>query len=459
MKFANFMLLMLFFQQGFSQQNDDAFLIKEIFDHTLTDKISYNWLKTLTMEIGSRLSGSPQAAAAVEYTYQVMDTIGLDTVWKQPVEVPHWHRGEPEIVRIINSSQGSLELNALALGNSRGTGPEGLHGEVIEVQSLDEVDALGPQVEGKIVFYNRPMDPTFIRTFFAYGGAVDQRGSGASKASEHGAIAVLVRSMASNIDDIPHTGGMYYKEGVAQIPALAISTKDAELLSKIGKNEPVQVYMRNTSRMLNNKMSYNVIGEIRGSTYPDEIIVVGGHLDSWDVGQGAHDDGTGCVHAIESVYQLLKIGYQPKRTIRCVMFMNEENGLAGGREYARVSNELGEFHLAAIESDAGGFSPRGFRSDATETVYEAYFGKLKAWETLLAPYGLHFSRGGSGADISPLKSQNGLLLGLNPDSQRYFDIHHTSEDTFDKVNQRELALGSAAMASLIYLIDKYGLED
>ena len=457
MRILIFLSIIIGFQQASGQEKDDAFFIKEIYNNTLTDRISYDWLRTLTLDIGARISGSPQAAAAVEFTYQVMDTIGLDTVWKQPVEVPHWNRGEPEIVRIVNSSYGTIDLQALALGNSQGTGPKGLHANVIEVQSLDEVEKLGSEIKDKIVFYNRPMDPTFIRTFYAYGSAVDQRGAGASKASEYGALGVLVRSMASNKDYFPHTGGMYYKEGVNKIPAIAISTKDADLLSEILQKEPVQIYMRNTSGMLKNKQSYNVIGEIRGSEFPDEIIAVGGHLDSWDVGQGAHDDGTGCVHSIEAIYQLIKLGYRPKRTLRCIMFMNEENGLAGGREYARVSNINDEFHLAAIESDAGGFSPRGFRSEADESVYEGYFTKLKEWEELLSPFGLQFSTGGSGADISPLKSQKGILLGLNPDSQRYFDYHHTREDTFDKVNQRELALGSAAMSSLIYLIDKYGL--
>ena len=444
--------------QSYGQSDDDAFYIKQIYDQTLSSRISYQWLEFLTKDIGPRLSGSPNAAASVEYTYQIMDTLGFDTVWKQPVEVPHWHRGEPEIVRIINSSRGSIDLNVLALGNSVGTGKSGLNAEVIEVQSLDEVDELGEKVRGKIVFYNRPMDPTFIRTFYAYGGAVDQRGAGASKAAEHGAVAVLVRSMGSNIDDVPHTGGMYYKEEFEKIPALAVSTMDAELLSDLLQKESVQVYIRNTSRMLKNKKSFNVIGEIRGIEFPQEIIAIGGHLDSWDVGEGAHDDGAGCVHSLEAVYQLLRMGYRPKRTIRCIMFMNEENGLVGGRTYAEVSNTAGEFHLAAIESDAGGFTPKGFRTEAHEDVYEHFFGRLKQWEDLFSPYDIRFQTGGSGADISPLKSQKGLLIGLAPDSQRYFDYHHTAEDTFDKVNQRELALGSAAMAGLMYLIDKYGLK-
>ena len=460
MRVLTLLIAIFITSNAIAQNEEDAFFIRKIYDQVMSDRASYDWLKTLTTEIGARLSGSPQAAAAVEYTFQIMDTLGLDSVWLQPVEVPHWSRGEPEIVKIVNSeSIGTISLNALSLGNSIGTGPSGLSAEVIEVKSLDEVDDLGDKVKGKIVFYNRPMDPKFIRTFHAYGGAVDQRGGGASKAAQYGAVGVLVRSMGSNIDNVPHTGGMYYREDVPKIPAIAISTRDAEKLGDLVSREKVTIYMRNTSRMLKNKKSYNVIGEITGSEYPDEIILVGGHLDSWDVGQGAHDDGAGCVHALEVISQWSKLNYRPKRTIRCVMFMNEENGLAGGRKYAEVSDQKGEYHLAAIESDAGGFSPNGFKSDGHEEVFESFFKQIKGWEDLLSPYGLVIEPGGSGADISPLKSQKGLLMGLSPDSQRYFDYHHTQEDTFDKVNQRELSLGSAAMASMVYLIDKYGLKN
>jgi len=231
----------------------------------------------------------------------------------------------------------------------------------------------------------------------------------------------------------------------------------ADQLSDLLKKEKVQVFIKNTSRMLSPKQSNNVIGEWKGSTHPDEIIVIGGHLDSWDVGQGAHDDGTGCVQAIDALRILKAIGYQPKRTLRAVMFMNEENGLGGGRAYAAASNEAGEFHLAAIESDAGGFSPRGFSCDASEAVFTSRFKKLLERFSLLESYDLYIEKGGAGADVNPLKSQNGLLIGLRPDSQRYFDYHHTAIDTFDAVNQRELQLGAAAMAGLIYLIDQYGL--
>ncbi|NNE28276.1 MAG: M28 family peptidase, partial [Saprospiraceae bacterium] len=300
-KYTIGLLLMLGFQQiSLAQTEDtDAFFIKSLYDEALSNPVGYHWLGHLCEGIGGRLAGSPGAAAAVDYTAQVMDTIGLDTVYMQACDVPHWERGDTEIVRIVNSSsQGTVDLGGLALGNSFGTGPAGLTAEVVEVKTLDEVEELGAQnLAGKIVFFNRPMDPTQLRTFNAYGGAVDQRVWGASKAAAAGAVAVLVRSMTTRLDDEPHTGTLVYNEDHPKIPAIAISTKDANLLSQLLNQENVEIFMRNTSRMLQPKRSYNVVGEIRGSTHPDEIIAVGGHLDSWDVGQGAHDDGSGCVHS------------------------------------------------------------------------------------------------------------------------------------------------------------------
>ena len=441
-----------------AQNERDAIYIRKIYDTALTEGRCYPWLTHLCTQIGGRLAGSPQAAAAVEYTRQMLDTIGLDSVWLEPCMVPHWVRGEKEEVRIVNSSKvGSVELNALALGNSVGTNEFGITAEVIEVKSLDEVEKLGEAVRGKIVFYNRPLDPTQIRTFNAYGGAVDQRVYGASKASEYGAVGALVRSMTTRLDDVPHTGTTVYNEGVNPIPAIAISTNDAELLSRLLKEEKVSVFMKSSCKNLDPVLSYNVVGEIRGSEFPDEIILVGGHLDSWDVGSGAHDDGAGCVHAMDVLQVLKRLDYKPKRTIRCVLFMNEENGLAGGLAYAKSSNEKNEFHLAAIESDAGGFTPRGFSCDAVEEIFTDKYKLLTNWLPLLEPYGLMMTKGGSGADISPLKSQKGMLIGFRPDSQRYFDYHHTAIDNIDAVNKRELELGTAAITSLVYLIDKYGL--
>jgi len=380
------------------------------------------------------------------------------SVWLEPCMVPHWVRGEKEKVRIVNSKTlGSIDLRALALGNSIGTTQGGLVAEVIEVKSLDEVDKLGRAgIAGKIVFYNRPMDPTQLRTFNAYGGAVDQRVNGPARASRYGAVATLVRSMTTKLDNVPHTGVTVFNDDPVT-PALAISTNDAELLSGLLAKEKVKIFIEASCKKLKDKLSYSVVGEIQGSEHPEEIILVGGHLDSWDVGSGAHDDGAGCVHAMDVLQILKRIGYKPKRTIRCVLFMNEENGLAGGLSYAEASNKKGEFHLAAIESDAGGFTPRGFSADGDASIFKEKFKNVIEWFPLLEAYDLTFSKGGSGADISPLKSQKGLLFGFRPDSQRYFDYHHTAADNMDAVNKRELELGAASITSLVYLIDKYGL--
>ncbi len=457
--FISFCALFLFctLLNGQSQEADDAIFIRNIYNKVLQDGSAYQWLNHLTTQIGGRLSGSPQAAEAVDYTRMMLDSLGLDSVWLQPCEVPHWVRGEKEEVHIV-TSRGKIILPALALGNSIASPATGITAEVIEVRSLDEVEKLGTEnIKGKIVFYNRPMDPTQIRTFNAYGGAVDQRVHGPSQAAKYGAVATLVRSMTTLHDDHPHTGTMVNKEGVTKIPAVAISTNASEMLSKMLLEKKVTVFLKTNCQTLPPVKSYNVIGEIKGSTHPDEIILVGGHLDSWDVGQGAHDDGAGCVHAMEVIRTLKELNYQPKRTLRCVLFMNEENGLAGGRAYAEAANKNGEIHLAAVESDAGGFTPRGFSCDAENEVFAGLYLKLQQWLPLLEPYGLMLSKGGSGADISPLKSQKGLLIGFRPDSQRYFDYHHTATDTFEAVNQRELELGAAAITALIYLIDKHGL--
>jgi len=438
---------------------DDAFYIRKIYDKALTEGQSYEWLTYLTTRIGGRLSGSPQAAAAVEYSRQMLDTMGMDRVYLQPCIVPHWERGEKEQVRIVNSGAvGSMELKAVALGNSTGTGKFGITAEVVEVKSLDEVDKLGEAgIKGKIVFFNRPMDNKQVNTFAAYGGAVGQRAYGANRAAKYGAVGVIVRSMTTRLDDVPHTGSIAVIEGEPHVPALSISTNDSELLSRLLQKENIQIYMRNTSRMLSPKPSYNVIGEIKGSEFPDEIILVGGHLDSWDLGQGAHDDGAGCVQAMDVIQLLKHLDYKPKRTIRCVLFMNEENGQAGAMAYRDSSMNAKEFHVAAIESDRGGFTPRGFTCDGDASIFEQKFKKLAKWLPLLEPYGLQFEKGGSGADISRLKPQKGMIFGFKPDSQRYFDYHHTNIDNIEAVNKRELELGVAAMTSLVYLIDRYGL--
>lgn len=442
-------LPMLSYGQGHEAQ------LKKIYDTELSSGHTYENLRYLCKEIGNRLSGSPGAAAAVEWTKQLMENYGFDTVYLQPVMVPHWERGGRDVVRVVNSrKQGTLELTSLALGNTQGTGSKGLLGQVVEVKGLAGLQALGSQVKGKIVFFNGPMDPTKVDAFEAYSGAVGQRGSGAAEAAKLGAIGTIVRSMNNRVDGYAHTGNQRYAPNVPAIPALAISTQDAELLSNLlADQSDLQVYLESYGEMKKEKLSFNVVGELRGTEKPEEIIAVGGHLDSWDVGEGAHDDGAGCMQGIEVLRLYKQLGWKPKRTLRAVMWMNEENGLRGGQEYARVAKERGEKHIAAIESDSGGFLPIGFSSTGTE----AQRAKIASWAELLRPYQLwSLQKAGGGADIGPLRDQGTLLIGLLPDSQKYFIYHHTEADVFEAVDKRELELGAAGMAALVYLLDQEG---
>jgi carboxypeptidase Q len=432
----------------------DEKMLRSIFDQALTKSEAYPWLEHICLQIGHRLTGSVQAEKAVTYTRSMLDTLGLDSVWLQPVKVPVWVRGEQEVVR-IKSGGTSTDLSALALGGCQATGTEGITGRIIEVTSWEQLDTLGAkQLKGAIVFYNRPMDATKLNTFEAYGGCVDQRVHGASRAAKYGAVATLVRSMTLRLDDFPHTGSVKYDTLFTKIPALAISTIAAEQLHKTLQKDPkAEAFVRVNSHFKPDATSYNVIGELRGSLDPSKVLLVGGHLDSWDVGHGAHDDGAGVVQSMEVIRILKKMGYKPRYTIRCVLFMNEENGLRGGQQYADEANKKNEIHLCAIETDAGGFTPRGFSFEGDASSIDQLYARVKKYEQLFEPYGLTFTRGGSGADISPLRSQKQLLCGYRPDSQRYFDYHHTAADTFDAVNKRELELGAASMAALIYLLD------
>lgn len=436
---------------------DHASNIKKLYDEALSNGHAYKNLHFLCKEIGSRLSGSPEAAAAVEYTRQLMQSYGFDTVYLQPVMVPHWVRGGKDVVRIINSDKiGSMELDNLALGNALGTGPGGVSGEVIQVNSLEEIEDWGKKLEGKIVFINSKMDPTIINNFSAYGGAVVTRAYGASEAGKYGAKAVIIRSVTNRKDDIPHTGSLRYKPLMPRIPAFAISTNHADLLNDLLKEQrDLKIYVESHGQQLEDILSNNVIGEIKGTEFPEEIIAVGGHLDSWDVGEGAHDDGGGCMQAIEALRLYKALDWKPKRTLRAVMWMNEENGLRGGQEYARVAKEKGENHIAAIESDAGSFRPLGFSSSGDEKERT----KLKSWKKYFEPYGVwNFDQEGGGADIGPLRDQGTLLIGLRPNTQRYFIYHHTPADVFEAVDQRELEMGAASMAALMYLIEQEGLD-
>jgi len=461
MRFYFAFILLVSFQISMAQtpeanEKEDAATIKQIFDTALTSGKAHDWLRFLSLQIGGRLSGSVEAEQAVEYTKTELEALGLDRVYLQPVMVPKWVRGAPEFAYIETTPGVTTTVPITALGGSIATSSMGLKAGVVEVKSLDELEQLGrARIEGKIVFYNRPMEPTLIHTFAAYGGCVDQRYSGAEAAAKFGAVGVIVRSMNLRLDDLPHTGAMSYGDLPLdqRIPAAAISTKGADLLSAtLSLNKQTQFYFKQNSRNFPDVKSYNVIGEIKGSLYPDEIMVVGGHLDSWDLGDGSHDDGAGVVQSMDVLSLLKQVGYRPKRTIRVVLFMNEENGLRGGNEYARVALAEGEKHVFALESDSGGFTPRGFSFDTDKETFK----QIKSWSNYFYPYlSDRFELGGSGADIGPLKPQGLILAGLKPDSQRYFDHHHSDNDRFEHVNKRELELGAAAMTALIYMMDNY----
>ncbi|UGU15259.1 M20/M25/M40 family metallo-hydrolase [Sinomicrobium kalidii] len=452
------LLLLVFLCTGLSlvAQTDDEKQLKAIYNTALLDARGYDWLEYLSNQIGGRLSGSLNAEMAVKYTKKQLDSLGLDKVWLQPVMVPKWVRGIPEVAYIETAPGKTTNVPVCALGGSVPTPAGGVKAQVVEVKGIDELKKLGREkIEGKIVFYNRPMQADLISTFEAYGGCVDQRYAGAMEAAEFGAVGTIVRSMNLRLDDYPHAGSMSYGDlpAAQRIPAAAISTNGAELLSgMLALNPDIRFYFKQTCRQFEDVKSYNVIGEITGSEHPDEVMVVGGHLDSWDLGDGAHDDGAGCVQSMEVLRLLKKTGYTPRHTIRVVLFMNEENGLRGGNKYAEEAKAKNEKHLFALESDAGGFTPRGFTFECND----GDFARIESWKPLFEPYLIHlFEKGYSGADIRPLAGDDIILAGLMPDSQRYFDHHHAANDTFEHVNKRELQLGAATMAALVYLVDKY----
>ena len=437
----------------------DAEVIKTIYKQSLTNGKSYDWLNHLSNQIGSRLSGSLGAERAVAYTKEEMEKLGLDKVWLQPVMVPKWVRGAQEFAFIESTPGKTTNVNICALGGSIATPALGLKAEVVEVKNFEDLEALGPEnIEGKIVFYNRPMQADLILTFEAYGGCVNQRYKGAVEAIKYGAVGVIVRSMNLRMDDLPHTGSMTYDNLPVdrRIPSAAISTNDAELLSTMLKlDKSIKFYFKQNCKQLKDVQSYNVVGQITGSEFPNEYMIVGGHLDSWDLGDGSHDDGAGVVQSMDVLRLLKESSIKPKRSIRVVLFMNEENGLRGGKKYAELAKQKGENHVFALESDSGGFTPRGFSFDCND----ASFNQVLSWQPLFKPYLIHyFEKGGSGADVGPLKTETNVLAGLRPDSQRYFDHHHASNDTFDAINKRELELGAATMTSLVYLFDKYGVN-
>ncbi len=439
----------------FDQETSDV--ITTFYGDALEFKESYELLRGLSKDVGKRLSGSEGAKKAVLWSKEVMEGYGFDTVYLQEVMVPHWERGELEEAYFYNGKN-KINLSILGAGGTVSTPKEGITAEVVEVSSLDEVDELGREnVEGKIVFYNKSFNQRYINQGASYGQTGFQRRSGAVKAAEHGALASVFRSLSSSTyEDFPHTGGMSYREGLDSIPHGGLGVLSSEKLSQALKENPeLTLTVKLSGRWFPDALSHNVVGELRGSKSPKKIITVGGHLDSWDVGEGAHDDGAGCVHSIGALRLFQKQNIKPNNTIRAVMFMNEENGLRGGQKYADVAVKDNEQHIAAIESDASGYVPRGFGFSGSDEQHKKIQDWLKYFDKNTISY---FSKGGGGADIGPLHRQTGTpMFGLSIDGQKYFEMHHTAKDVFELVNARELELGTASMASLVYLIDKYGL--
>ncbi len=438
-------------------QNTDSLFIASIFSNALSDSNSYEQLRYLCKNIGGRIGGSQQAAQAVGWLKKVLKETGADTVYLQECKVRSWKRGLGEVCYVNKSAKGRQRFDVCALGGSVGTGTKGVVAGIIEVKSLEELALLGEEkIKGKIVFFNRPADPAWYNTFRAYGGAADQRFIGPSIAASYGAVASITRSLTVYTHKYPHTGIMHYYDSLPKVPAFAISTLDADKLSTLIKNEPyTNLYLQSTCFELPDTTSYNVIAELKGSEFPDEIIVVGAHVDAWDNGEGAHDDGSGVVQAMDVIRIFKELHYKPRRTIRIVEFMDEEMAQRGGRKYAETIKNTGEKHIAAIESDEGAFLPQGFSYESGDA--KLVDKRFDAWKPLLQPYGLwNFHKGYSGVDISFMENQGFPLFGLLNDSQRYFMYQHAPSDVFEAVNPRELQLGAASMASLVYLIDKYG---
>jgi len=441
-----------------SAQTNDSAVMRKIYDHYLTESKSYKNLEYLATKIGGRLSGSKKAEEAVYWAKKALYDAGADTVYLQPCMVPHWERGKIEKCE-LNSTKLKISKKSLAittLGSSVSTPVAGLKAKVISVSSFDELEKLGEaNIKGKIVFYNVRFNDKNIVPGTSYGETVKYRHGGASRAAKYGALATVVRSMTNARNNSPHTGNMKYDSTISKIkiPTYALSYLAAnELSDALEKDPDLILFLQNESKNLPDKPSFNVIGEIKGAEKPNEYIISGGHLDSWDNGQGAHDDGAGIVQTIDVMGMFKKMGIKPRRTIRTVCFMNEENGLGGGNAYFKEAEEKKLKHIAALETDAGGFTPRGFGVDTTKGMYAM----VSKWAPLYKPYFIeHIKVGGGGADIGPLEKLGVPCIGFEPDNQRYFDIHHTADDTFDKVNKRELELGAAAIGSLIYLIDKY----
>ena len=448
----------LFFNASLSQDSIHEGQIREIYDYALNNAKSYEWLDFLCNQIGGRMAGTLNAERAVRWGKNELNKLDLDRVYLQNVMVPKWVRGSFEYASIITAPGMSINVPVCALGGSIPTPSYGLRAQVVEVKSFHELESLGKEkIKGKFVFFNKAMPKNLVDTFSAYKNIVDIRYQGARKAAKLGAVGVIVRSINLRLDDYPHTGNMSYGDipNNMRVPAAAISTNGAQLLSSmLSLNDDLYFYLKQDCKNYPEVLSHNIIGEIKGSKFPKDIIVIGGHLDSWDLGDGAHDDGAGIVQSMEVLNIFRQLNYSPKRTIRVVMFTGQKNGLRGGKRYAEIAKQNNEKHLFALESDVGGFSPRGFSFEADNNQFK----NINNWQNYFKPYQTDsFSLIKKESAISPLRGNNTVLSYLRTDSQRYFDYHNAATDVFSSVNKRELELGAASIASLIYLVDQYGL--
>jgi hypothetical protein len=441
---------------GEGKTEDYRAVVDKLRETGLRGERAFAFLERIT-SVGPRLTGSPQAAAAVDLCRSLMEELGLDRVHTEPVQVGRWVRGSVAEASVAGSaSRTARPLAVCALGGSVGTSGSGITAPVIEVRSLDEVASLGESVKDKIVFFNRPMDRRTADPFAAYGAAADQRVGGASAAARFGAAAVLVRSLTFREDRHPHTGMLRYDADAPRIPAAAVSTADADLLSSLVRKEKgVSVSLRMDCRDMGKVVSANVVGEITGSDLPSEIVLLGGHLDSWDLGVGAHDDAAGCAAALEAVALLRDLGVRPRRTIRVVLFMDEEFGGTGGRAYAEAPQRKGERHIAAAESDRGGFVPTGLAVGAAD---RKALDRISPYADLLKPFGVSFLvPGGGGVDVGPLIQKGAVPAAVLINSQVYFDVHHSALDVVPSVHPRELELQAIILAALADILAQEGI--
>ncbi|SDR14704.1 Zn-dependent amino-or carboxypeptidase, M28 family [Chryseobacterium soldanellicola] len=441
--------LLLFSLPAFGQAKEDSIQFSKISTEILNKGKSYTELRDLTKNIGHRLSGSEAYKKSVKWAEQKLRDAGADKVWFQEVMIPVWERGK-ESLQIKISDGKWKNLKMLSLGNSEGTGGKDVSGEIIMVKSMEEYEKLpAEKVKDKIVFFNYPFNQSYIQTFKGYSDAAKYRVNAASLTAKKGGKVAIIRSLSSAFDDVPHTGAMRY-ENDQKIPAVAIGNTTADELERLLQSQKITAKLNSSCGMKGEKLSHSVIGEITGKK-DKNVILVGGHLDSWDVGEGAHDDGTGIVQSIEVLRTFKNLGIKNNHTIRVVCFANEENGVKGGIQYGKTVRDNNEKHLFAIETDAGGFTPRGVSLEMDDQKRN----QIKSWKPLFEPYGAtDFEGRYSGTDIYPLHDMGVPTAELVPDSQRYFDIHHTEEDTFEKVNRRELLLGATVITQLIYMIDK-----